>query len=136
VSESTPHREPASATVPLDDYNRVVAENAQLRSDDTGAKIGIALTMLVLAFVLWLSYRAVVRGKTWDADTERANAERAAMLYADRIYGHAQVVSVYCGGDTDWGDAKCKIVTNRGYARFTVWCDDDDPKANDGCHDE
>lgn len=123
--------------MPRTDYDRVAAENEDLRKrvatqevQPPSAMASVSFVIVAL-FVAWAAYHAFVRGKTYSPRTERQYATQAAREFAEHTYNRADVRDVYCGGESNGGDMNCTVVLANG--AVPLWCDDDAPFANDGC---
>ena len=143
---TTPHRETAHPdTVPVADYERVVAENDALRTELAAARKatdlrktfgefsrGIAWFAVALVVTLGLGYGVwfvAFRGEAW-GEKARQNAEREAAAYVARRYG-VPPAGVVCAGDDD--PLPCVVRTADPRVVLELRCDDDDPVTNDGC---
>ncbi len=140
TTETSAYRE-KPAHVPIAEYERVVAENNNLRGELATAKKGVArretltafargvgrlaVTVPVAAIVVYAVWFCTLRGTAW-GERARRNAEREATAYATRLYGAAPL-GVVCRGDT------CYARFDDSIGTVKLYCDDDDPIANDGC---
>lgn len=104
---------------------RVQAELAEVQFHRTwNLRLGVLL-LLVLGV---LGVRRAVDGRA-RGDRARANAERVARVALAAAYPGA-TVTVTCR-ESNGGDPNCLAIING--VRLTLWCDDDEPRANDGC---
>ena len=140
ATETSAYRE-KPVHVPVEEYERVVAENKGLRSELAAAKKSVsrretlsafargvgwfAVTVPVAAIVVYAVWFCTLRGTAW-GENARRNAEREATAYATRVYG-TPPLAVACRGD------RCIVRLSAPLGMAELRCDDDDPIANDGC---
>jgi hypothetical protein len=145
TTETSAYRE-KPAHVPIAEYERVVAENNNLRGELATAKKGavrretltafargvgwFAVTVPIAAIVVYAVWFCTLRGTAW-GENARRNAEREATAYATRVYGTAPL-GVVCS-DANEGEQRCAVRYNAPVGTVEIRCDDDDPIANDGC---
>lgn len=147
TTETSAYRE-KPAHVPIAEYERVVAENNNLRGELATAKKGVArrgtltafargvgwfaVTVTIAAIVVYAVWFCTLRGTAW-GENARRNAEREATAYATRVYG-SPPLGVACGKPEGWdGELRCAVRYNAPVGTVEMRCDDDDPIANDGC---